>query len=1086
MEQIMWNKSFFRVVSVLLALLLCMGTPMSIQAAENTDITIGATEIPLQPIGEANLLYNGGFESVEDNKPLHWGSRCFNQSDGTGVSLVSSDKTANGNCIKLVGGTGKASYPYVSQLFTAIGNATYQLHLRVRKDSGTAEATAKLEMYSTGPTIEGGYKCLQGSNTVSVRKTDGWEDVYYNFVAPFAANSIAVMPRLESENKNEEVLVDDVAVYMVRPPDMLEIKTDSTFYYPEQTSGTATAHVLTEYFPEAIGGQVSFVLTDGDTVLHAETVALSEQSEACFSFDAGLLKEFKKEYLVKGILTKEDGTVLAEARTPIYKFTRPTHLGEDGVWREKDGTPFTPVIAYHVDPKQYAKCAEAGITVVQGNVSNLTAAAQYGLKVLVTLYEGMKPAANAVNLEKTKSVVESYKDDERIFAWAVMDEPFLNLANPEPELRESYRVIRSLDDNHPVYICEASPEHYEASAKNVDILCIDPYLPKTSTGKGQMDTAHVYNYVNLARKSTKGLKPVLSLLQAFEWYGYMPDAMAERHMIYQSLMAGAVSHGYYTIAGAMERNDVKIPLYNVTETDIWDGLVSFKEKEQGLVYKHFVEKEYPGLFHHAGEELMYHGFVKDGKVYVMVMNQNKTNTVNASIPLVSFDESIKITEWTAEYVAGAEGENMQGTEATLRLSLAPYAAVLLAVTPLNDVRFSGLHTKTVQNKFWNEVNINAGLPALKEKAYFSDLDSYPWAQDAIEELYREKIIEEASAGSFLPATPIKRGEFAVYLARTLGLFSEKADEFKEIPDTSSYKEAIAAGKAYGIFHSEEDNTFLPEAPLSAEDMMNWIAQSIEMQKTKGAKVNPILETEDVPEVFEIALQLHLNRIKATDAGVETDFSCVTKAEACVALYQLFSFEKKKECSDTVFFVSCMNTETKEIFLQELLSENINTEDGKCFVEWSKDGRRFGLYVNGSEKGQTVEMTRDEKAICLLAAGNAAKAAFKNKGFSIMLPTDSFIFAEYPDDVPIGAYKDDLMMPLVENGMVLKGDKYSLGGLYRKTNDTWILDSLCFKGTRLSLLENTVYKVKSFDWSAMLVLRGSPSKSVTRNFYNDTE
>lgn len=76
--------------------------------------------------------------------------------------------------------------------------------------------------------------------------------------------------------------------------------------------------------------------------------------------------------------------------------------------------------------------------------------------------------------------------------------------------------------------------HWPAFAETVDILRVDPY-PLIAN----KPLAHVRELVEAAREVAPG-KPVVSILQAWSWPGGpWPDADQTRHMVYQSLIAGA-------------------------------------------------------------------------------------------------------------------------------------------------------------------------------------------------------------------------------------------------------------------------------------------------------------------------------------------------------------------------------------------------------------------------------------------------------------------------------------------------------------------------------------------------------------------
>lgn len=1007
------------------------------------EIVSGITETALPPLGE-NLVINGDFETDEDANgiPDGWTDSFFNKQGTTGPvgAMVVEGESAyggSGRSILLRGGK-NASYPFVQRGFKVEPKATYQVSLWVRKDNGTAAATAKLEFYAKGPT---GSKCVQEGNTIQgLTKTNGWQRVLYNFVAPFTAQSVLIMPRLQSSDENECVYFDNIEVHMVAHPQIMEIKSDSIFYYPEQTEGEATASVRMDTFPEAFGGSVDFFFLDGETVCSSlENVPLNVEGKASFPYDTAFLKELKKEYKIRGVLKNDKGEELFRTEEPIYKFERPKYLGKDGVFRAK-GEVFHPVVTYHVAQSQYDECAKAGINVVQGGIGDLAEAARNNLKVLVTLYGGMKSAGHPANAKKTEDIVNLYKEDERIFGWAIMDEPYLNLVDPLPELRESYRIIRELDDNHPVYICEASPQYFEDTAKNCDILCVDPYLPQANTSKPVMNTTHVYDYIQKGRQASNGMKPVISLLQAFKWYGYLPNGSAERHMIYQSFMAGATGHGYYEILNANKENGVEVPLYEVKETDIWEGIVSFGENEQADVYKHFAEKAYPGFSHVVNAESMYHGYIKDGKLYLIVMNQDATAEKTVTVPLTSFDEKVTLSGFSGRTIIGENSPTVNAT--SLSVQLAPYETALIEVTPQNE-DFEWLFSETVQESFWAYFDTQNGITGIEEPMHFSDMAEYPWAIDAAEALLSAGVITET--GAFDPGKPMTASGFADKLMAVLELSGSPAEVFGAVSDDALTKSTLLELVARGI-HAKRGSRGEMLAPLPLG----------KLEKT-------VLVEE--PIVLKTAEQLHLAVVKQ---GGEVQ-AYVSRAEAAYCLSFLISAKTCDFDAKTLFadhYNTLMESDSKVLYLSALLEQNTGVEGKVQKAEWTDGGRSFALYVNGTILSVENNTEKSSKAASLLSTTKDVNATYNGSRFYTSLPPNGIVFVEYNAKLEAGVYVGALRHCILPDSGHLRGAP--LAAAYVKENEQWNFLRLYVGEERFEVTDGREYMIKCFRWSNWLV------------------
>ncbi|MBE7024772.1 MAG: hypothetical protein E7408_01795 [Ruminococcaceae bacterium] len=688
-----------RTLSILICI--CMLVPVFImpgRAESKEEIPLGITSIKLPAVeGTEELLKNGDLEDLDAaGRPEKWGCSAFGRTDGSGAFIISDEKAYEGNSLKLVGGASPAANPYISQTFETNPGAVYQLRTMIRKDSGRSGMTVKLEFY---PEALPGLSMAWQVYTFNVTTTSGkWQEMLYNFKAPTNAKSVSVYFRLLNED-GEVCYYDNASICMVQPAEELSISPDQYFYYPEAEKGTASVKALTEYYPEAIGGSVVFSLMAEDKVLEQRESILDQNGEATFEYDTTLLTELKKEYILRAVLKDKDGKALYTKEDTIYKYARPKYIREDGVFQAPKEAPFHAVAAYHpYDEKDYAELKNAGITVLQGNEGMLSRAAEKGMKVLMVLYEPSKSAVHPDLRAKTIELVTKYKDDPRVFGWAVADEPYFSLPDPLPELKEAYKLIRDIDDNHPVYIVECTSKFLKDTKKVCDYVANDPYLPATEGMKGvKMNTSHVYDTTRITMAAAEEIKPTLELLHAFKHIDYLPDADAERHMIYQAYMAGATSHGYYAWDDAMKVDGISIRLPDVTETNIYEGIRAFAEKEQEDVFRHFVTKEYPGFSHYVGADVMYHSYIKDGKLYLIVMNQSTAEEKEITVPLTSFDGSISLKGYKAAYVSGKEGENFTGTTSSVTVTVPKHGVALLEITPAETVDFSILS----KEKFWN-------------------------------------------------------------------------------------------------------------------------------------------------------------------------------------------------------------------------------------------------------------------------------------------------------------------------------------------------------------------------------------------------
>ncbi|WP_308635423.1 endo-1,4-beta-xylanase [Paenibacillus silvisoli] len=112
---------------------------------------------------------------------------------------------------------------------------------------------------------------------------------------------------------------------------------------------------------------------------------------------------------------------------------------------------------------------------------------------------------------------------------------------------------------------------------------------------------------------------------------------------------------------------------------------------------------------------------------------------------------------------------------------------------------------------------------------FGDLQSVPWAKQAIELMASRGIIKGTSDSAFAPAASIKRADFLALLVRALELKGSGKDAgamFSDVEPSAYYYEEAKIAKELGIASGLGDNTFLPGGEISRQDMMVLTVQAL--------------------------------------------------------------------------------------------------------------------------------------------------------------------------------------------------------------------------------------------------------------------
>lgn len=661
-----------RIFSVLLTVLFCIGILP----------TVSAEIVTLKPPidGATELLTNCSFENgsikADDWNPKTWGDT---------VKISTTEHHSGSQSVQL---TGAGSY--VSQFnIPVVPGAEYQVSAWVKRISVSNDKGpyVKFEFYDTPNTT-----CLQQDTQSFIDATTigEWSQVAARIKAPLDAIKMSVLFRLSGEG---EVYYDDVSLYITAPPDICFLDTDETFYYTG-AKGTASVLINAAAHTVAIGDKLVFRILDGSTELATETIPA--ENNASYSFDTKLLSEIGKEYIVEVAYTTENGTVLETQRRDIYRYDRPRFITEDGRI-EDDRQSFVPIDAYGIKDDEWDYAKDVGCTVhgsiigttVQQQWDALEKAKENGLKGVVCLYRNMQPAGSPDNEEYTREIVNKVKDHPALFAYHIMDEPYSHDA-PEvvtQNLKKSYKLIRDIDPEHPVWLVEAAVDerYFKEAGKHCDIFWVDPY----PAGKDNLNKCE--ETVEKARKAVNYEKPVCSLVQAFEYKGFLPSANDMRYQLYGSLFGGADGYGYFKF-----HYEDPPHLYEYDEPDgMWTGITAYASTEQEDVFDLFIKGDLPIINALRSDTLNHVLYAKNNVPYLIVMN--KTNVPqHVKIPLESPDKTIRFGGFSATPIDISGATEVSGADA-FEADIAALSVAKYRLSCAKSWNFSGMETMRLRD-----------------------------------------------------------------------------------------------------------------------------------------------------------------------------------------------------------------------------------------------------------------------------------------------------------------------------------------------------------------------------------------------------
>ncbi|PRX67911.1 endoglucanase [Cohnella sp. SGD-V74] len=117
---------------------------------------------------------------------------------------------------------------------------------------------------------------------------------------------------------------------------------------------------------------------------------------------------------------------------------------------------------------------------------------------------------------------------------------------------------------------------------------------------------------------------------------------------------------------------------------------------------------------------------------------------------------------------------------------------------------------------------------------YADVPAGFWAADAIRKLSAKHLVEGVEADRFSPNDKVTRAEFAAMLANALGLKAEGGAAFEDVDPGEDYADAVAAASQAGIVQGRDGDRFVPNAPVTREEMAVMIVRAYEAKSGKKA------------------------------------------------------------------------------------------------------------------------------------------------------------------------------------------------------------------------------------------------------------
>lgn len=107
-----------------------------------------------------------------------------------------------------------------------------------------------------------------------------------------------------------------------------------------------------------------------------------------------------------------------------------------------------------------------------------------------------------------------------------------------------------------------------------------------------------------------------------------------------------------------------------------------------------------------------------------------------------------------------------------------------------------------------------------------------WSRPFVELAAAKGLVEGVGGGKYAPNQSVTRAEFAAALIRSLGrgTISGSLAPYDDVKPGAWYFGAVAAAKELGLIDFESGERFLPDQPMTREEMASMLAAAIKLEK----------------------------------------------------------------------------------------------------------------------------------------------------------------------------------------------------------------------------------------------------------------
>ncbi|MFC4600236.1 S-layer homology domain-containing protein [Cohnella hongkongensis] len=189
---------------------------------------------------------------------------------------------------------------------------------------------------------------------------------------------------------------------------------------------------------------------------------------------------------------------------------------------------------------------------------------------------------------------------------------------------------------------------------------------------------------------------------------------------------------------------------------------------------------------------------------------------------------------------------------------------------------------------------NSVYVVVEQEVSFADVQTH-WSQSFVQLAAAKGLVAGVGHGRYAPDESVTRAEFAVMLVRAMGRgtsTSDSAAPYGDVRPGAWYFSEIAQAKELGLLDFAKGKSFMPDQPLTREEMASMLAETMKLEKLPkirgSANLDGYRDIAEVNSAFmdDVRMMVELNVMTGTSKITFGPKGATTRAEAATVLIRM--------------------------------------------------------------------------------------------------------------------------------------------------------------------------------------------------------